>query len=186
MNLATIPDLSTLLIDATVEEIDRGRMRVGDEVIVRIDALPDVSIPATLTAIAPLAEMSLDSRGRGFHVYAALGPAQRPARPAGNERDPRRGHRRIPAATIIPTKALFTRQGKPTVYQSRQMASDRRRRDSRAQLRRSRDQGRRRRCARRVGRSVRGWRRRQGGSRAGLRRAGMPPPGSANDSAYRC
>ena len=63
MNLATIPELSSLLIDATVEEIDRGRMRVGDEVIIRIDALPDVSIPATLTAIAPLAEMSLETRG---------------------------------------------------------------------------------------------------------------------------
>jgi hypothetical protein len=25
MNLATIPDLSSLLVDATVEEIDRGR-----------------------------------------------------------------------------------------------------------------------------------------------------------------
>ena len=116
INLATIPDLATLLIDATVEEIERGRMRVGDEVIVRIDALPDVSIPATLTAIAPLAEMSFDSRGRGFHVYAALGSgADQRVRPGMN------GTldvvtRRIPDATIIPAKALFTRQGKPTVY----------------------------------------------------------------------
>jgi HlyD family secretion protein len=116
MNLATIPDLSTLLIDATVEEIDRGRMRAGDEVIVRIDALPDVSVRATLTTIAPLAEMSLDSRGRGFHVYAALGP--------GSDQRVRPGMngtldvvtRRIPEATIIPAKALFTRQGRPTVY----------------------------------------------------------------------
>ena len=116
MNLATIPDLATLLIDATVEEIDRGRMRVGDEVIVRIDALPDVSVTATLTAIAPMAEMSVESRGRGFHVYAALGPgADSRVRPGMN------GTldvvtRRIPDATIIPAKALFTRQGKPTVY----------------------------------------------------------------------
>jgi len=116
MNLATIPDLSSLLIDASVEEIDRGRMRVGDEVIVRIDALPEVSIPARLTTISPLAEISLDSRGREFHVYAALGSR-------GDERI-RPGMngtldvviKRIPSATIVPAKALFTRRGKPTIY----------------------------------------------------------------------
>jgi len=116
MNLATIPDLSSLLIDASVEEIDRGRMRVGDEVIVRIDALPDASIPAKLTTISPLAEISIDSRGREFHVYAALGSrADERVRPGMN------GTidvvtKRIPAATIVPAKALFTRRGKPTIY----------------------------------------------------------------------
>jgi multidrug efflux pump subunit AcrA (membrane-fusion protein) len=116
MNIATIPDLSSLLIDATVEEIDRGRMRVGDEVIVRVDALPDVSIPAKLTAISPMAEMSLDSRGRSFHAYAALGDkADQRVRPGMN------GTldivtRRIAGATIIPAQALFTRNSKPTVF----------------------------------------------------------------------
>jgi multidrug efflux pump subunit AcrA (membrane-fusion protein) len=116
MNLATIPDLSSLLIDATVEEIDRGRLRIGDEVIVRVDALPDVSIPAKLTGISPMAEMSLDSRGRGFHAYASLGDkTDQRVRPGMN------GTldivtRRIAGATIIPAKALFTRNGKPTVH----------------------------------------------------------------------
>jgi len=116
MNLATIPDLSSLLIDASIEEIDRGRMRVGHEVIVRIDALPEVSIPASLTTISPLAEMSIDSRTRGFHVYADLGStADERVRPGMN------GTldvvvARIPEATIVPAKALFTRHGKPTIY----------------------------------------------------------------------
>jgi hypothetical protein len=118
MNLATIPDLSSLLIDATVEEIDRGRMRAGAEVIIRIDALPDLSIPATLTSISPMAEMSLDARGRSFHVYAALGtPADQRIRPGMNGTLDVVASR-IPAATIIPSKALFTRHGKPTVYVS--------------------------------------------------------------------
>jgi multidrug efflux pump subunit AcrA (membrane-fusion protein) len=119
MNLATIPDLSSLLIDATVEEIDRGRMRIGNEVIIRIDALPDVSIAATLTAISPLAEMSIDSRGRSFHVYAALGARNDPRVRPGMNGTLDVVARRIPAATIIPAKALFTRHGKPTVYVSR-------------------------------------------------------------------
>ena len=118
MNLATIPDLSSLLIDATVEEIDRGRMRIGDQVIIRVDAFPDVSTSATLTAISPLAEMSLDSRGRSFHVYAALGTSSDPRIRPGMNGTLDVVAARIPAATIIPTKALFTRQGKPTVYVS--------------------------------------------------------------------
>jgi HlyD family secretion protein len=118
MNLATIPDLSSLLIDATVEEIDRGRMRAGVDVIIRVDALPDLSIPATLTAISPMAEMSLDARGRSFHVYAALGTrADQRIRPGMNGTLDVVASR-IPAATIIPSKALFTRHGKPTVYVS--------------------------------------------------------------------
>jgi hypothetical protein len=116
MNLATIPDLSSLHIDVTVEEFDRGRLQIGDEVIVRVDALPDVTISATLTAISPLAELSLDSRGRSFHAYAALGGnADSRIRPGMN------GSmdivtERVPDATIVPARALFTRAGKPTVY----------------------------------------------------------------------
>jgi HlyD family secretion protein len=118
MNLATIPDLSSLLVDATVEEIDRGRMRAGHDVIIRIDALPDVSIPATLTSISPLAEMSVDSRARSFHVYAALGARGDPRIRPGMNATVDVVANRIPAATIIPAKALLTRHGKPTVYVS--------------------------------------------------------------------
>ena len=116
MNLATIPDLSSLLMDAAVEEIDRGRMHVGDEVIVRIDALPDVSIPAKLTTISPLAEISVDSRGREFHVYAALGARSDERIRPGMNGTVEVVTRRIPGATIVPAKALFTRRGKPTIY----------------------------------------------------------------------
>ena len=116
MQIATFPDLTTLMIDVTVEEIDRGRMKVGDEVIVRIDALPDVSIATTLSGISPLAEISIDSRGRSFHAYGALG--------AGVDTRIRPGMNgsmdividRIPDATIVPAQALFTRGGRPAVY----------------------------------------------------------------------
>lgn len=116
MTLAQIPDLSSLLIDSTVEEIDRGRMRVGQEVIVRVDAFPELSIAASLTSISPLAEMSFDSRGRSFHAYAALG-----SRGDARIRPGMNGTldivtERIPQATIIPSEALFTRSGKPTVH----------------------------------------------------------------------
>ena len=116
MNLASIPDLSSLLIDVTVEEIDRGRMRIGDEVIVRVDALPEASIRTKLSAISPLAEISLDSRGRSFHAYAALGDAvDARIRPGMNGRMDIVTER-IADAVIVPAQAVFTREGKPTVY----------------------------------------------------------------------
>jgi hypothetical protein len=116
MNLATIPNLSSLLIDVTFEEFDRSRMQVGDEVIVRVDALPDVSIKTTLTAISPMAEMSLDTRGRSFHAYAALGGSVDPRVRPGMNGSMDIVIERIPDAIIIPAQALFTRGGKPTVH----------------------------------------------------------------------
>lgn len=116
MNLATIPDLSSLLIDVSVEEIDRGRMSVGDEVIVRVDALPELSIATTLSAISPIAEMSLDARGRGFHAYASLGGTVDPRVRPGMNGSMDIVTERIPEAIIVPAQAVFTRNGKPTVY----------------------------------------------------------------------
>ena len=46
--LAEIPDLDTLEMDGKVEEIDRGRIAVGQDVRVRIDALPELTMPAKL------------------------------------------------------------------------------------------------------------------------------------------
>jgi multidrug efflux pump subunit AcrA (membrane-fusion protein) len=116
INVATIPDLSSLLIDVTVEEIDRGRMHADDEVIVRVDALPDVSIETTLSAISPMAEMSLDSRGRSFHAQAALGDTVDPRIRPGMNASMDIVIERIPDAVIVPAQALFTRGGKPTVH----------------------------------------------------------------------
>lgn len=116
MNVATIPDMSTLVIDVEVEEIDRGRMEVGDEVILRVDALPGVSIPTTLSGISPLAEIASSSRGRSFHAYASLGEqVDERIRPGMN------GSMdivldRVPDTLIVPAQALFTRGGKPAVF----------------------------------------------------------------------
>lgn len=116
MNIATIPDLSTLLIDVEVEEIDRGRMQVGNDVIIRVDALPEVSIRAKLTGISPLAEIASSSRGRSFHAYASLGEDADPRIRPGMNGSMDIVLERIPETSIVPVQALFTRSGKPTVY----------------------------------------------------------------------
>ncbi len=116
MTLAQIPDLSSLLMDATVEETERGRLAVGDDVIIRVDALPERVIDAVLTGISPIAEFSLETFNSRFHVYAAIGgdadPRLRPGMNAGMDVV----IERIPHAIAIPAPALFTRDGRPGVH----------------------------------------------------------------------
>jgi HlyD family secretion protein len=114
--LAEIPDLDTLQMDATVEEIDRGRIAIGQDVRVRVDALPELTMSGKLSQISLLAEQSNDfPPTRNFRAYAAIpkpDPHLRPGMNAGMDIiiD------RIPRAISIPAKALFTRLGKPVVF----------------------------------------------------------------------
>ena len=52
--LAEIPDLSTLQMEAKVDEVDRGRVAVGDKVMVHVDAFPEKVMPASVGFITPL------------------------------------------------------------------------------------------------------------------------------------
>ena len=116
MNLAEIPDLNTLEMDAKVEETDRGRIAVGNDVRVSVDALPELAIPAKVGTISPLAEQSFEwPPTRSFRALAPLLHPDERLRPGMN------GGMdivisRIPNAISIPAKALFTRAGKPVVY----------------------------------------------------------------------
>ena len=114
--LAEIPDLDSLQMDATVEEIDRGRIAVGQDVLVRVDALPELTMAGKLTQISLLAEQSNEfPPTRSFRAYAAIpkpDPHLRPGMNAGMDIV----INRIPKAISIPSKALFTRAGKPVVF----------------------------------------------------------------------
>ena len=116
MNLAEMPDVSTLMMDAKVEEIDRGRVAAGDSVRIHIDALPELDMPAKLDQISPMAELGIEMPPtRSFRAYATLPHPDLRLRPGMNG-----GMdiviNRIPNAISIPSKALFTRAGKPVVY----------------------------------------------------------------------
>jgi multidrug efflux pump subunit AcrA (membrane-fusion protein) len=114
--VAEIPDLTTLEMEGKVEEIDRGRIEVGEETRVHIDSLPELTMPADLTAISPLTEQSFEwPPTRSFRAFSHIKQPDSRLRPAMN------GNMdvvvsRIPNAISIPAKAIFTRNGKPIVY----------------------------------------------------------------------
>ena len=116
MNLAEMPDMTSLVVDAKAEEIDRGRIAVGNEVRVHIDALPELSIEAKISSISPLTELGVEwPPTRSFRAYAALQRPDARLRPGMNG-----GMdiiiNRIPDSISVPAKAVFTRAGKPIVY----------------------------------------------------------------------
>lgn len=73
--IATVADLSTMLVKAGINEVDIGKVRLGAPVVVTLDAYPKVRFPAKVSRIAPAArladqvkvfdvEISLDSQGK--------------------------------------------------------------------------------------------------------------------------
>ncbi len=115
--LAEIPDLTTLQVESKVDEVDRGKIAVGDTVLVHVDAFPEKALTATLTSVSPLTEQSFNEwpPTRSFRAFAKLAdpdPRMRPGMNAGADIV----QAKIPGAISVPTKALFTRNGKPAVY----------------------------------------------------------------------
>lgn len=115
--IAEIPDLATLEMESKVDEVDRGRIAVGDVVMVHVDAFPEKVLSAKLDSISPLTEQSFTEwpPTRSFKAYARIetpDPRMRPGMNAGADVI----ETKIPDAISIPAKALFTLHGKPVVY----------------------------------------------------------------------
>ncbi len=119
--LADIPDISTLEMESKVDEVDRGRIALNDSVLVHVDALPEITFTGKLVAISPLTEQSFSEwpPTRSFRAFARIeqrNPRLRPGMNAGADII----ETRIADAISIPSKALFTANGKPVVYVKRE------------------------------------------------------------------
>ena len=62
--IAEIPDLSEMRVDLKLDEVDRGKLALGQKVKVRVDAIPDKEFNATLDWISPIAAVNF--RGMGM------------------------------------------------------------------------------------------------------------------------
>jgi HlyD family secretion protein len=114
--IAEIPDLTTLEMEGKVEEIDRGKIRVDQDVRIRVDALPESTFNAKLTRLSPLTEMGFEwPPTRSFRGFGHIANPDPRLRPGMNGRMDVILER-LPDALSVPAKAVFTRQGKPIVY----------------------------------------------------------------------
>jgi len=116
--IAQIPDLQTLEMEGKIEEIDRSRITNGSDVRIRLDALPELTVPAKLAELSSMTQVSFDwPPSYSFRAYARIDNPDPRLRPEMN------GSmdvivNRLPNAISVPAKAIFTRNGKPIVYVS--------------------------------------------------------------------
>lgn len=118
-----IPDLSEMYIELKLDEVDRGKIALGQIVKVRVDSIPDKEFTAELDFISPAAAIVYTGAGasqstnaeKNFPARAtlkALDPRLRPGTSATAEVI----IERQPGALMIPVRANSDVGGKPAVY----------------------------------------------------------------------
>ena len=115
--IGEIPDLSTLRVDVRVEEIDRGRVREGQECRIRVEAVPDAQLRGRIEWLSPIATLVFrrippDKNFPALVTIDNLDPRLRPGMSATIdivvEREPN--------VLVVPAKASFQIDGQPAVF----------------------------------------------------------------------
>jgi len=119
--IVEIPDLSDMYVDVALEETDRGKLQMGQEVRVRVDAIPDKEFQAVIDYISPIAVlvfkggMTSNAAVKTFPARATLknlDPRLRPGMSSTAEIIIERQR----SALLMPIRASFSHDGKPAVY----------------------------------------------------------------------
>ena len=141
-----LPDLSSVHLEARLDESDRGRLQARQEATVRIEAIPGTDFKATLDSISVLAKVDFSSGwppAKNFDLNLVFLDVDSRMRP-GMTAVARIATERVPDVVLVPAEAIFQRDGAPIVYrldgsmfvetprhdpQARQGTGDRRQRD---------------------------------------------------------
>lgn len=117
-SIAEIPDLAHMRIDLKLEEVDRGKLQIGQQVRVRIDAISDRELVAELDWISPIAAINFRGMGlteKTFPARATLKQLDNRLRP-GMSATAEVVIESQPKSLLIPVRASFMSKGKPAVY----------------------------------------------------------------------
>src|SRR5215472_6721522 len=116
--IAEIPDLSEMYVDLKLEEVDRGKLQLGQQVRIRVDAIPDKEFTAVLDWISPIAALVFkggSSAEKTFPARATITKLDERLRP-GMSASTEIIIERQPNTLLIPTRASFAKDGKPAVF----------------------------------------------------------------------
>jgi HlyD family secretion protein len=119
--IAEIPDMSEMRIELKLDEVDRGKLKLGQKLRMRVDAIPDKEFQAELDWVSPIAQLLYRGMGQTEKTFPAratlkyLDPRLRPGMSSTAEiiieSDPN--------TLLIPIRASFVSNGKPAVYVQR-------------------------------------------------------------------
>ncbi|HUP05063.1 MAG TPA: hypothetical protein VMU19_13800 [Bryobacteraceae bacterium] len=121
--IAEIPDVSSLYIDLKLDEVDRGKIAIGQDLKIRVDSIPDKEFGAKLDFIAPAAALTFTGVGadmsastvKSFPARATLTSVDERLRP-GTTASAEIIVYKQPNTLTIPLQASFDNKGKPVVY----------------------------------------------------------------------
>jgi multidrug efflux pump subunit AcrA (membrane-fusion protein) len=116
--ICEIPDLSQMYVDLKLEEVDRGKLQLGQQVKIRVDAIPDKEFIAELDWISPIAALVFKGGAtpeKSFPARATLKNLDDRLRP-GMSSTSEIIIERQPNVLMIPSRASFAKDGKPAVY----------------------------------------------------------------------
>ncbi len=113
-----LPDLSSVHLEARLDESDRGRLRPGQEATVRVEAVPGREFKARIEAISLLARPDFSAGWpppKNFNLGLVLLEGDPKVRP-GMTAVARIATERVADVTLVPIDALFQHQGASVVY----------------------------------------------------------------------
>jgi len=113
-----LPDLSSVHLEARLDESDRGRLSVGFDAMIRIEAIPGREFKAKIDLISVLARADYSSGWpptRNFDLRLVLVEIDPKIRP-GMSAVARIATDRVDDVVLVPSEAIFQRDGHPVVY----------------------------------------------------------------------
>jgi HlyD family secretion protein len=113
-----LPDLSSVHLEARLDESDRGRLRKGQDAIVRIEAIPGREFKARINSISVLAKVDFTSGWpppKNFDLNLVLIDMDPKIRP-GMTAVARIATERVNDVVLVPVEAIFQHDGAPNVY----------------------------------------------------------------------
>jgi HlyD family secretion protein len=115
--IAELPDLSSIPMTCRLDEADRARVGPGTRVLIRVDAVPDRELPASIRDISAVARPDFSSFPpvRNFDAIVALGESD-PRLRSGMSASARIELNRLDNAIVVPSGAVFQVNGATTVY----------------------------------------------------------------------
>lgn len=115
--LIELPDLSTLQVVARVDESDRSRLRAGQSVKIRVDAVPDKEFTGRVNEISSMAKPDFSSwpPTKNFDMAVRIDKADPRLRP-GMSATARVAASSVADALLIPAEAAFPSNGQTVAY----------------------------------------------------------------------
>jgi HlyD family secretion protein len=114
--LINLPDLSEMIVKATVSEVDASRVQVGQEVIVSLDAFPEVKFKGVTNQKGTLARRKdQNSKINVFDVEIGIMDKDERLKP-GMSATSQIVVERLANIVSVPMEAVFEVEGKPVVY----------------------------------------------------------------------